>query len=180
MVFCRVDTSGLHVVAAAQPHRVRPPVDHSLVVRFLVASPTMRDLLLCAKHLSSEANRTGGCARTRDAQLGRDPRPGPGETISGWARSCEDAARLGRLHSRQRDWDKPRGSGRFKLGHPRCRFQPQHEESPPAWPCSMVALALCRLRCACGPHGRELSIRREASYGLQSPSPYSANPRSTG
>ena len=35
---------------------------------------------------------------------------------------------LGRLRSRQRDWDKPRGSGRFKLDHPRCRFQPQHED----------------------------------------------------
>jgi len=63
----------------------------------------------------------GDCARTRDAQLGRAPRTG--ETISGPA-----LLGLGRPHTRQRDWDKPRGSGRFKLGHPCCRFQPQHED----------------------------------------------------
>jgi hypothetical protein len=63
----------------------------------------------------------GDCARTRDAQLWRAPRTG--ETISGPA-----LLGLGRPHTRQRDWDKPRGIGRFKLGHPCCRFQPQHEE----------------------------------------------------
>src|SRR5262245_66018670 len=51
--------------------------------RLLVASPNVRDLLLCVKQLSSEANRTGDRARTRDAQR-RGPRE---EKISGPARS---------------------------------------------------------------------------------------------
>jgi len=61
---------------------------------------------------------------------GGPPGPDGGKTISGPARSSgvRLPLGLGRLRSRQRDWDKPRGSGRFKLGHPRCRFQPQHED----------------------------------------------------
>jgi len=61
---------------------------------------------------------------------GGTPGPDGGKTISGPARSSgvRPPLGLGRLRSRQRDWDKPRGSGRFKLGHPRCRFQPQHED----------------------------------------------------
>ena len=61
---------------------------------------------------------------------GGPPGPDGGKTISGPARSSgvRLPLGLGRLRSRQRDWDKPRGSGRFKLDHPRCRFQPQHED----------------------------------------------------
>ena len=61
---------------------------------------------------------------------GGPPGPDGGKTISGPARSSgvRLPLGLGRLRSRQRDWDKPRGSGRFKLGHPRCGFQPQHED----------------------------------------------------
>jgi len=61
---------------------------------------------------------------------GGPPGPDGGKPISGPARSSgvRPPLGLGRLRSRQRDWDKPRGSGRFKLDHPRCRFQPQHED----------------------------------------------------
>ena len=61
---------------------------------------------------------------------GGPPGPDGGKPISGPARSSgvRPPLGLGRLRSQQRDWDKPRGSGRFKLDHPRCGFQPQHED----------------------------------------------------